>query len=382
MRVAVLTPGVETGAFATIARNLASGLLGLGADVDVLYLQGPRPSEVEHFPSGTALLRLGRRSSTCAPAVARHVRQRRPDALISLGWVLNPAAVVAVALARTRTAVLLNEQSNLSYKSRVEHRASPRLRLLGHLAPVVYPRAAAVVGVSPPVVADLVDTVGIDPRRVLMRVVPNSVDAGAVVAAAREADPDVITGPEAVFVNVARHARQKDIPLLLRGFRDYLRRGNAGTLVLVGTGPLTDDLRDLAAELGIAGAVRFRGHVRNPFPQVAAATAFVLSSEEEGFGLVLVEAMALGVPVIATDCPGGPRDVLRDGRDGLLVRREQDALTAAMERVALDDGLREELSAAGRRRAGDFAPLAVARLWLDVLAESTSGDSVGEPVVS
>lgn len=174
-----------------------------------------------------------------------------------------------------------------------------------------------------------------------------------------------------VLVNVARHARQKNLPLLLRVFRIHLTEGGVGTLVLVGAGPATDELRKLASDLELATNVVFRGRLMNPFPQVSAATAFVLSSEEEGFGLVLVEAMALEVPVISTDCPGGPREILRDGRAGLLVRPGDDrALAQALRRIATDAELRSSLSSAGRAWAADFSPSTVGRAWLDVLGRA------------
>lgn len=370
MRVSVLTPAVETGAFATIARNLANGLASLGVEVDVVYLQGPLPTDVSGFDPATHLVRLGRRSRTSVPAVARHLRERRPDALVSLGWIVNPAAVVGAALARTGTAVVLNEQSNLSYKSRVEHRDTPALRVLATLAGVLYSRASAVTGASADIIDDLRRNVGLERCGVPLVVMPNAVDSERVRALAVHTDPGLVTGPGPVFVNVARHARQKDLPLLLRAFARFRAGSEEGTLVLVGSGPLTAALQESAERLGVAEFVHFRGQLPNPFPQMASASAFVLSSEEEGFGLVLLEAMSLGVPVISTDCPGGPRDILRDGRDGLLVpAADETALAAAMLRAVADTALRQHLAVAGPLRAQEFTPVSVARQWLTLFHE-------------
>jgi glycosyltransferase involved in cell wall biosynthesis len=235
------------------------------------------------------------------------------------------------------------------------------------VARLLYPRATAVTGVSAAVVTDLVQEIGVDPQRVPLHVVPNAVDAQEVIALSL-LNQEVVTGPGPVFVNVARHARQKNLPLLLRAFRAYLTDGGSGTLALIGAGPETQCLCRLACDLDIAGSVRFLGGMANPFPQVAAATAFVLSSEEEGFGLVLVEAMALGVPVVATDCPGAPRDILLGGRAGLLVpSQDEKALAAALHRIASDPALQAQLSTAGRQRAADFSPAAVGREWMSLL---------------
>lgn len=381
MRVSILTHMAHCGAFGTVTRNIAKGLaaLDVGVGVDVLYLRGPDPAVIWGYPSGTRLLRLGGRSRTCWLALARHLRERRPDALISLGWILNPAAVVAVAVARTRTPLFLNEASLLSYKTRVEHRDDRRLRHVEVVARLLYPRATAVTGVSAAVVADLVEEIGLDPQRVPLHVMPNAVDAREVVARSLVGG-EIVSGPEPVFVNVARHARQKNLPLLLRAFRLYLKDGRSGTLVLIGAGPETQSLCKLAGDLDIAGSVRFLGAMANPFPQVAAATAFVLSSEEEGFGLVLVEAMALGVPVIATDCPGAPRDILLDGRAGLLVPlNDERALADAMHRIATEPTLRAQLSSSGRERATDFSPSTIGRAWLTLIegTASSAANNVG-----
>lgn len=373
MSVSVLTYSAHVGAFATICRNIATGLDSRDVEVDVLYLADAGPDAIAGYPPSSRFERVGRRARTCWPGIARHLRGRRPDALISLGWILNPAAVAAVALARTSTPLFLNEQSALSYKTQVEHRHQRRLRHLDRAARWLYPRATAVTGASADVVADLVDRIGLDPRRIRLEVVPNAVDARHVIARSLERSPDVVAGPGPVFVNVARHARQKNLSLLLEAFRRYLDDGGAGTLVLVGTGPQTDELHRLARGLHLLGRVRFAGHLSNPFPQMASATAFVLSSEEEGFGLVLVEAMALGVPVISTDCPGGPPEIL-DGGAGLLVpSRDVAALAGAMRRVADDADLRGRLARQGRRRAEAYSPAAIGDRWMRLIAPEGPG---------
>ena len=373
MRICLFTPAVGIGAFAGIARSLAAGLDTLDAELDIVYLQGPDPADVRGFPVGAHLVRIGGRSRTCPPALARYLRRRRPAALISLGWILNPAAVVGVAMARTDTPLYLNEQSSLSYKTGVEHRGELRLRALAPLARLLYPRATAVTGASVDVVDDLVHRVGIDSARVPVHVIPNPVDLDRVRSLSRCPDPGE-PAPGPVFVNAARHVRQKNLPLLLDAFRRFVDGGGEGTLVLVGDGPETPALKVLARELGLIDRVVFRMHLANPYPAMAAATAFVLSSEEEGFGLVLVEAMALGVPVIATDCPGGPREILRGGQDGLLVPPgDAEALASALRRMAGDARLRESLSSRARERAEEFRPDSVAHRWLDVFAARTGG---------
>ena len=104
--------------------------------------------------------------------------------------------------------------------------------------------------------------------------------------------------------------------------------------MLLGAGPMLDELRSLADLLGIAEHVAFEGFVQNPLPYMRAADGFVLSSRSEGFGNVLVEAMGCGTPVVSTDCPHGPSDILARGDYGILVPpRDPDALALAFGRL-------------------------------------------------
>ena len=136
-----------------------------------------------------------------------------------------------------------------------------------------------------------------------------------------------------VFVTAGRLVEMKDQKTLLRAFAIHVRQ-RPSRLMLLGAGPMLDELRHLAHSLGIAEHVAFEGFVPNPLPYMRAADAFVLSSRSEGFGNVLVEAMGCGTPVISTNCPHGPADILANGKYGILVPpRDPDALAPAFGRI-------------------------------------------------
>jgi glycosyltransferase involved in cell wall biosynthesis len=127
---------------------------------------------------------------------------------------------------------------------------------------------------------------------------------------------------------------------------------------------LRPEIEGEAARLGISDRVTFTGHVENPYPFMRQADLFVLSSAWEGFGNVLVEAMATGTPVISTDCPHGPREILEDGKWGVLVPpADPDALAAAMLQVLRGGGTD------ARERADDFTVEAAADQYLALLAD-------------
>jgi glycosyltransferase involved in cell wall biosynthesis len=177
--------------------------------------------------------------------------------------------------------------------------------------------------------------------------------------------PWLVDHDRAVFVTAGRLVEMKDHRTLLRAFAIHLQQ-RPSRLMVLGTGPMLAELQALAQTLGIADHVAFEGFVRNPLPYMRAADGFVLSSRSEGFGNVLVEAMGCGTPVVSTDCPYGPADILARGKYGILVPpQDPEALAAALGRL-LDK--RDHFPAAGlRERAGGFSYHACADNYVRLL---------------
>lgn len=172
---------------------------------------------------------------------------------------------------------------------------------------------------------------------------------------------------QAFIVSVARlDEGQKDHKTLLLAYAKLLEEGHwTGRLVLLGDGPDRLALEDLASRLGIASSVEFGGFKANPYPYIAQAAALVLSSRYKGFGMVIGEAMALGTPVIASDCPTGPRDLLEGGKAGLLVPvGDVAALAQALSRMLGIPALREMLVARAKNKIRRYTPRAANRSFL------------------
>jgi glycosyltransferase involved in cell wall biosynthesis len=167
-------------------------------------------------------------------------------------------------------------------------------------------------------------------------------------------DPAGTDGP--LLFTVGRLEDAKDLPTLLRAFVEVRERLPTARLVVAGQGSRKDDLAALADELGIADSVRFPGYVDNAYGCMARADAFVLSSVHEGLPTVLLEALAVGTPIVSTDCPSGPREILVDGTYGPLVPvGDADALADAI----VDTLATPPASGDLRARAADFATDAV-----------------------
>ena len=199
-----------------------------------------------------------------------------------------------------------------------------------------------------------------------VRVIPHGVDIERL--AERAAETPVGLPVEGEFILACgRLTPAKDYPTLLRACAIARDKGLRIPLVILGDGELRDALHDQARQLDLDGAVHFLGHCDNPFAFMRRARFVVQASVWEGFGLVLLESMALGVPVISTDCPSGPAEVLGQGRYGLLVPTgDPTALANAMLQLANSPAVRDELAARARERAEQLSLNSMASQYTDL----------------
>jgi glycosyltransferase involved in cell wall biosynthesis len=182
------------------------------------------------------------------------------------------------------------------------------------------------------------------------------------------------------FVHAGRLSAQKAQDRLLRAFARVYTRESRARLLILGGGEEEGKLKALAGALGIAEAVHFTGFVDNPFYYVSRCRAFVLSSEYEGFGNVIIEALACGTPVLSTDCKSGPREILSPHSDihqqcaavevgeyGLLTALDDESLASGMEMLLRDEAMHARFAQTAKARARDFAADGMINHWLDLL---------------
>lgn len=203
-----------------------------------------------------------------------------------------------------------------------------------------------------------------------VRVIPHGIDVEEVAKLASESVSDLPVEP--YMIAVGRLAIQKDYPTMLRAYAQARGAGLKMPLVIVGDGPELEAMRGLAGQLGIAEHVRFLGHRDNPFPYMKHAQFLVLSSEWEGFGLVLIEAMSLGVPCISTDCPSGPGEIFAGGEYGMLLPvGDVNELAEAMLRMQKPE-VREWYSQLAKERSENFTIHQMASAYVELLANSAT----------
>jgi len=365
-RVALVLPSLAGGGAERMFVHLARGFEERGLAVDLVLARAEGPY-VDEVPDGVQIVDLeaGKAPGYAALGflrpLARYLRETRPDAVLSAMSRVNVVVLLAAKLARTDARVVVSERNHLS--SYVAKTDETGVRVLPALVRATYPLADGVVPISEGVADDLAATAGLD--REAMTVVYNPVVVPEIAERAAEpVDHEWVGegGPE-VVLGVGSLSTQKDFPTLLRAF-DRLREDRDVRLVVLGEGSERERIESLAESLGVSEDVWLPGFVDNPFRYMKRADVFALSSEWEGFGNVVVEAMACGTPVVSTDCPSGPAEILADGEYGPLVPVGDDAALADATAATLDDPLPPETL---EGRADDFAYDTIAGEYLDVL---------------
>lgn len=350
--VALFLPFLAGGGAERVMLDLAIAFAEAGVRVE-LVLASRRGPYLDDVPASVPVvdLRRSRVAASALPLLA-YLWRRRPRALLSTLEHANVTALLVRRLA-PRMRVVVREANTVSADLRPSGAGA---RVLLWLMRRAYPSADAVVAVSQGVADEVREQLGVPAERV--HVISNPVVTPRVTEGAGEplTHPWFAPDQPPVVLGVGRLAPQKGFDTLLRAFR-IAREQRPCRLVILGEGDQRGALEALAGELGVAEDVALPGFVANPFPYMAQAGAFVLSSAWEGLPNVLIQAMALGTPAVATDCPSGPREILDGGRLGRLV--------AVGDAAAMAEGIVEALG--GERRPPSDAWLA--RYHRDAVAQ-------------
>jgi glycosyltransferase involved in cell wall biosynthesis len=249
-------------------------------------------------------------------ALRRYLFRRRPQAIISYLNYPNIALLLAAQLGKSDTRIYVNVRNNIS--GEVAGAKSKRMREMPVLMRNLFHLADGIVAVSEGVAADTERLMDLPAGRVTT--IFNPVYRPEILALADAVVPHSWLEADAlpVVLGVGKMKPQKDFSTLLKAFAQ-LRKERPARLVILGDGAGRKDLEALATDLGIRADVDFPGYVANPYVYFRHASVFVLSSAWEGLPNALIEAMACGCPVVSTDCPSGPSEILEGGRFGRLV---------------------------------------------------------------
>lgn len=333
---------------------------GLNVEL-VTYRDGVKfyPDEV---PKSVGFVQLGTQGKLASSfALWSYMRRRRPRVVLSVNHISNLVLAGTWRLPGVTSHRYLSVPNTFGESEKLSQEPRRRARKFRQICHF-YPRSDGVIAVSDGVREDLLNTVG------LKGVEVTRIYSGSVSPQALKRAEEPLEHPwfgdhrdRPVIVTVGRLVPQKDYANLLRAFALVLEERPA-RLVIVGGGRESEALEALARELKILEHVCFAGFQANPYPWMAKADVFALSSRWEGLVNVLLEALGLGTPVVSTDCPSGPREILADGRYGILVPMQDP--------VALADGLLTTLRGDGpiyrtEEAVAPFMAETAARNYLD-----------------
>ena len=340
--------------------TLASEFTSRGIEVDIV-LMSCDGELLDQVPETVSVVDLKATRIRQVPlAFARYLDKQKPSAVIANMWPLTNACIVARFIAKSKARLVVCEHVTLSNSYRdwgLVHRIFLRQSIAA-----LYPLADARVSVSTGVASDLSALAGISRSRFDVIYNPIVIRSPSSSAAA-EVDAAWRGWSGKRILSVGTLKKQKNQAILIRAFSRMVEKDDA-RLMILGEGFLRDELESLARELGIYEKVLLPGFFMDPAPIYGSANLFVLSSDYEGFGNVIVEALACGLPVVSTDCPSGPAEILENGRYGRLVPvRDAEALAKAMgEALAADHDLE-----ALKRRAAEFSPERAADQYLALM---------------
>jgi glycosyltransferase involved in cell wall biosynthesis len=358
----IILPNLQGGGAERVAVNLANTWASWSHQVEFLLMER-RGEFLDAVDPSIAINSLDCRRVREVPLrLARYLRKRQPEVTLVHMWPLTSAAVLAWQLAGRPGKLFLCEHTSLT--DHVRRDLSTPLPMVQAVMRISHCRATGVVAVSSGAAQDLASLAGLLEQQV--KVIHNPVVAAELPAVSLRPDTQLrnqLWGGSfrTHLISVGSLKASKNYRLLLQAFAQVAPDLDAA-LVILGEGGLRSTLEHDVQDLGLQGRVLLPGFHADPAPWYQAADLFVLSSDFEGFANVVAEALAYGTPVVSTDCPYGPSEILEHGRYGELVPvGDADALATGMRRVVSRSWDRKAL----QRRALDFSIPRQAKAYLE-----------------
>jgi glycosyltransferase involved in cell wall biosynthesis len=311
--IMLIMPSFRGGGAERVFIDLAIGLHQTSFNVELVVLSDEGPYK-EVVPTDLKVTILGTRGvkQSFKPLI-ESFKNKNPDVVISCLTHLNIIVAIAKMLSGRDIKLILTEHNHytseklqMSFLSRV---------VLKTLTQLTYKLADKIVAVSQGIKEDLENNLGIKSSKI--GVIYNPIDIGRIQKLGLEEYSLNKSSP--VFVGMGRLVPQKRFDRLIKAFSIVKKEISTASLIIIGSGPEENILQKQIDELNLNESVKLQPFTNNPFKIINKCDIFVLSSDFEGFGNVIVEALALGKKVVATNCPSGPNEILEDGKFGHLV---------------------------------------------------------------
>lgn len=315
MKIAFFIPTLKGGGAERVIISIANGLSENGYEVDLVVVDGKGEYKSEIGQDVRVVDLEAGRVIKAIPGLIKYLKTRGPELMLSTIWHANISAVIASKLAFAGTKIIIRESNFLTNSKKALGRLS---FLMTGLIRLFYPLANKIVAPSKGIADDLINAYGIKQDRIVVIRNP-SIERWMIEKAREPLDhPWLIERNQPVFLTMGSLSLQKDFLTLLKAFK-RVNRNTPSRLIILGEGKQRQDLEAFIRQLGIEDRVDLPGFINNPFSYMVRADAYVLSSRWEGLPNGLIQALGLGMKVVSTDCQSGPREILRDGKRGMLV---------------------------------------------------------------
>jgi glycosyltransferase involved in cell wall biosynthesis len=317
-RIAIYIPSLRGGGAERVMVTLANAFVSSGYYVDLVVGKADG-SYIKDVSEEVAIVDLdSRRVTTSLPGLVRYLRRAKPNALLSAMVHANIIAIFANYIARSEIRLVVSEHNTLNSLLKTVSWLR-REKWLPFAMRLMYPKTHGIVAVSKGVADELSMITNISREKIDVIYNPIVTNYSFLSHANRNTlHPWFEAGQPPVILSAGRLTRQKDFITLINAFAQ-LRTKFQARLVILGEGEQHNSLKKLSQDLNIAHEILLPGFVHNPREWMQCSSLFALSSSWEGFGNVIVEAMACGLPIVSTDCPSGPAEILEHGRWGRLV---------------------------------------------------------------
>lgn len=318
-RIALVLASLNIGGVEKNTLRLAKGFISKGYEVDLLLIrtEGPYLTQLD---SKINVINLKTNSAFKSIwAIAKYLSKSKPDVLISAKDYINIVVLMAKLLANVPTKIIVTSRTQLSVELK-NMKLTRKIKMIAFVK-LLYPFADSIVAVSKGVSKDLRDIIGFN--KINIHVIYNPIVDSEIEEKLKDSfDRSIFSTSKNIILSVGRLTAQKDFPTLLKALR-IVKEEKEVLLIILGEGQEREKIENMISELGLDKDVKLLGNIYNPYPYMEMADLFVLSSKWEGFGNVIVESMAVGTPVVSTNCPSGPSEILEDGKYGILVPVEK-----------------------------------------------------------
>ena len=359
-KISIVLPSLVGGGAERLAIYLAKDWLQYGFNVEIVLLEKKGELLPLIGPEIRVINLKAKRIRNSIKSLSRYLTSSKPDIIWVGMWPLTSSSIISWLFAKRQGKIFLIDHNHFSQSVVNELNISPII--LKICIKLTYPLANGIMAVSNGVKNDISKLGGLNKSKIRVIYNPAATGIPSKMKISEKSREDLWGHSfKKHILSVGSLTPQKNYHLLIKAFSKISKKFNA-KLVILGEGKLRKSLEDLIVSLGIEDSVNLAGFTKDPYPWYLTADVYVLSSDWEGLPTVLIEALECGLPIVSTDCPSGPKEILEEGRFGKLVpTNDMNRLIHAIELSLTEEHDKDLL----KLRASDFSIKNISKQYLE-----------------